>query len=175
VNQDTINMNPSFVYIAGFSIVAATLLLYQCSVESTLVFRPAIRHYLLYPNLVPRVFKIPSISPLLCMLYCVYLGVHALFLAANPTSPHDSGRRAAFAALMNLVPLTVAMPLDMWSQLVRIARKDAIYAHMLVASVFLMSSMVHVILVLSRTRFDMATTEHRTGLLVCDLQIDRSG
>ena len=164
-------MNPSGFYIACFCVVAVTLLLYQGSVESVLILRPALRHYLLYPNIVPHFLKIPSVSPLLCMLCCLYLGLHALFFIANQTSPHDGSRRAALAAITNLVPLSIAIPLDMWSRIINIARKDAMYAHVLMASVFLVSSLVHVLLVLSGTRLDLSTTGHRTGLLVRVLSI----
>ena len=164
----TIGMEATYVYTASFSLVALVLLLYQCSVQSTLILRPALRHHLVYANVLPRFAKMPSVCPLLCMMYCLYVGMHTVYIFASPASPQASSRKLSLAALMNLLPLTLAMPLDAWSRIANIARKDAAYVHTLVASVIILLSIAHVIVVLDGEKIDLSLTKHRTGTMVTD-------
>jgi hypothetical protein len=95
-----------------------------------------------------------------------YYGCHIIFAIVDSTTFSDSNFRVSFAAPVNFVSLALALPLDVWSQAINIAKSDAVCMHIAVARVMSLDSIAHIAIIFSQEGLDLSGETQYSGLWV---------
>lgn len=156
----------STIYPATFGLVTLSLALLRVCVRCSISLRPTLRRLLVYRNVVPHLLSLPTLSPGMCLVWCLYYALHVLIAAVLSKSLTESGLRLCLVAILHLVPLMFGFPIDVWSRYINITRSAAVYGHFFLALLVVVSSLFHISVVLSGQGLNLSDPVHFSGLMV---------
>ncbi len=162
-------MDPITIYSVSAGALLLAALLSSCffqSIKSHLLLFVKCQNFLCLPLIYTRL-RFLSIAISTALLYVLYCGGNIACIVYQVSSWEEAGLRSATLAVVNLVFLLSAIPLDLLSNLFNISLRCNIFAHRLVSNVVYCQSAFHLAIALSRQRFQSNNPEQVTGLVVC--------
>ena len=158
------------IYLLG---VIATFLVTVSLRISTFLFRFFRRRllflvakYVLYPVLIRRTFFSPPITRWFFLLSTLYLAATLTCTFLGASSKLEIASRAGVLSTINLVPLIMFRTLSSIADIIGIPLHISHIIHGSVASMVLLQTLLHVIMQLQQTTFDLRNSVHLWGMVV---------